>query len=135
MGGQVIAQVVLPGGHRVNAGHGEHKVHEVDGAGLGGIVHGPQAGYWLADLLLAARTGTPFPVAENQLSSPTSVTTLSACIVALIESEEYGLFHAADEGVTSRLGFAREVLHSCTMEAPTDQAAAARLRAPMAFTR
>ena len=79
MGGQVIAQVVLPGGHRVNAGHGEHKVHEVDGAGLG---------YWLADLLMAARTGTPFPVAENQLSSPTSVTTLAACIVALIESEE-----------------------------------------------
>lgn len=73
-------------------------------------VYGAEPGYWLADLLMAARTGTPFPVAENQLSSPTSVTTLAACIVALIESEEYGLFHAADEGVTSRLGFAREVL-------------------------
>ena len=73
-------------------------------------VYGAEPGYWLADLLMAARTNTPFPVAENQLSSPTSVTTLAACIVALIESEEYGLFHAADEGVVSRLDFAREVL-------------------------
>ena len=58
-------------------------------------VYGAEPGYWLADLLMAARTGTPFPVAEKNTSS----------------------------------------VDSCTMEAPTDQAEAARLRAPMAFTR
>lgn len=73
-------------------------------------IYGVEPGYWLTGLLMAARTGAPFKVEDNQVSSPTSVTTVAACIVALIESEEYGLFHAADEGVVSRYGFAREVL-------------------------
>ncbi len=50
--------------------------------------------------------------------------------MALIESEEYGLFHAADRGVTSRYDFAREVLRlaglseSCLV--PESDPAAAR---------
>lgn len=93
-------------------------------------IYGAEPGYWLDSLLMAARTGAPFAVTTDQLASPTSVTTLAACIVALIESEEYGLFHAADRGVTSRYDFAREVLRlaglseSCLV--PESDPAAAR---------
>ena len=73
-------------------------------------VYGAEPGYWFAEVLECGRTGTPLAVPANQLSSPTSVTPLAACIVALIESEEYGLFHAADEGVVSRYDFACTVL-------------------------
>lgn len=73
-------------------------------------VYGAEPGSWLADLIMAARTGTPFPVAENWCSSPTSATTLAACVIALIESGECGVFHGADQGVVSRADFAREVL-------------------------
>lgn len=73
-------------------------------------VYSAEPGSWLADLIMAARTGTPFPVAENWCSSPTSATTLAACVIALIESGECGVFHGADQGVVSRADFAREVL-------------------------
>lgn len=93
-------------------------------------VYGAEPGYWFADVLEAGRTGTPLEVPANQLSSPTSVAALAACIVTLIESEEYGLFHAADEGVVSRYDFAREVLRLAGLSdeclRPVNDPAAAR---------
>ena len=63
----------------------------------------------IARLLKACREGQTVEVPTNQYASPTSVDTLAEFIVAALECDEFGTFHAADKGLCSRFEFAKHV--------------------------
>ncbi len=63
----------------------------------------------IARMLKACRERKTVEVPTNQYASPTSVDTLAAFIVAALESDEFGTFHAADKGLCSRFEFAKHV--------------------------
>ena len=63
----------------------------------------------IARLLKACREGQAVEVPTNQYASPTSVDTLAEFIVAALECDEFGTFHAADKGLCSRFEFAKHV--------------------------
>lgn len=57
-----------------------------------------------------AKSNKKVEVAVNELSSPTSAKALADFIIKLIDTTEYGIYHASCEGVCSRYEFAKEVL-------------------------
>ena len=54
---------------------------------------------------LASAQGKTVPVPANQFACPTSVDTFAKFVIAAMESDEFGTFHAACTGVTSRFEF------------------------------
>ena len=73
----------------------------------------------IARMLKACREGKTVEVQTNQYASPTSVDTLAAFIVAALESDEFGTFHAADKGLCSRFEFAKHVCDLAGVPATT----------------
>ncbi len=59
----------------------------------------------LVRALRASRTGQTVPVPANQFACPTSVDTFAKFVVTVMSSGEFGTFHAACTGVTSRFEF------------------------------
>ena len=57
-----------------------------------------------------AKKGEAFEVSTYKISTPTSANTLADFILTLIDSSEYGVFHASCEGSCTRYDFAREIL-------------------------
>ena len=60
-------------------------------------------------LLKACSEGKQVEIPTNQYASPTSANTLARFVVAALESDEFGTFHAADRGLCSRFEFAKHV--------------------------
>lgn len=69
--------------------------------------------FWVLDM---AKKGEPFQVPNDQVGSPTSAAELSRFIIHLLSTREYGVFHAACEGVCSRFYFAKEILRLAGLE-------------------
>ncbi|MEE1085762.1 MAG: dTDP-4-dehydrorhamnose reductase [Schaedlerella sp.] len=65
---------------------------------------------YLNTVLKAAENGGSFKASINQFSSPTSAKELSKVIIALIENDVYGTYHAVCRGVCSRYEYAKEIL-------------------------
>lgn len=61
----------------------------------------------LMQALADAKRGIPTEVASNQFSSPTSALSIVRFIGIILDAEEYGVFHAACEGICSRAEFMR----------------------------
>ena len=61
-------------------------------------------------VLEAAEEGRALSVAEDQYGSPTSAKDLARIILYLIDTNEYGTYHATCKGVCSRYEFAQEIL-------------------------
>lgn len=59
----------------------------------------------LACALRRSREGRTVYVPANQFACPTSVDTFSKFVTCVMQSEEFGTFHAACKGVTSRFEF------------------------------
>lgn len=57
-----------------------------------------------------ARAGEPVEVPANQFACPTSCRTLARFVIACLESEELGTFHAACQGMCSRHEFIARAL-------------------------
>lgn len=60
--------------------------------------------------IAAAREGVELRLPANQLASPTSSYTLVKFLIAVMESGEYGTFHAASAGICSRFAFVERIL-------------------------
>lgn len=73
-------------------------------------VYDDRPGWLFSQVLEAGRSGAPIEVAANQFSSPTSTISVAAATLAIIEAEEYGLFHIASRGTCSRFEFAKRIL-------------------------
>ncbi len=61
-------------------------------------------------ILNAARDGRPLRVVTDEVANPTYTHDLVAAIVALIQTERYGIYHCVNEGFCSRYQFARYIL-------------------------
>ena len=61
-------------------------------------------------VLEAAKNGEELTVASDQMGSPTSAKDLARIILYLIETNEYGTYHATSKGACSRYEFAQEIL-------------------------
>ena len=59
----------------------------------------------LGRALKASAQGKTVPVPANQFACPTSADTFARFVLAVMESDEFGTFHAACTGVTSRFEF------------------------------
>lgn len=61
-------------------------------------------------VLKAAGSGKTLSVASDQFGSPTSAKDLARIILHLIQTNEYGTYHATCRGVCNRYEFAKEIL-------------------------
>lgn len=73
-------------------------------------VYDDRPGWIFSDVLEAGRTGVPIEVPANQFSSPTSTLSVAEATIAIMEADEYGLFHIASRGTCSRFEFAKRIL-------------------------
>lgn len=78
---------------------------------------GPPGGDFPTKILAAAEAanarGEPLRVVNDEFASPTSTTDLALAIAAIIEADvPTGIHHCVNEGVTSRFGWANEVLRA-----------------------
>lgn len=61
-------------------------------------------------MLELAQKQKELKVVSNQVGSPTSAKELADLILYFIETEKYGIWHGSAEGMTSRYGFAEEIM-------------------------
>ncbi|MBQ9332834.1 MAG: dTDP-4-dehydrorhamnose reductase [Lachnospiraceae bacterium] len=61
-------------------------------------------------MLRLSRDHEEIKVVNDQVGSPTSATELAGCVLSLLDTENYGLFHGTCEGDCSWADFATEVL-------------------------
>lgn len=73
-------------------------------------VYGSAHGTFIGKLLKEIQTSSVVQVPNDQISSPTSARALAGFVVSLLESTEYGIYHAACEGSCTRYEFARTFL-------------------------
>lgn len=73
-------------------------------------IYGAGANDFLHSVLKAGEQGQSISVPGNAISSPTSADVLAGFIQKLIESREYGVYHASCTGACTRAEFAREIL-------------------------
>ena len=92
---------------------GENMVRELNPKHLiirSSWVYGRSSGTYVENLLNEAKTKSVIQVPNDQISSPTSAHVLAKFIVSLLESTEYGIYHASCEGSCTRYEFARTIL-------------------------
>lgn len=65
---------------------------------------------YMAEVLGHAARGERFDAALNRVGTPTSIDALVQFILRLVDSTEYGIYHAADQGVATRHQFAAAIL-------------------------
>lgn len=65
---------------------------------------------FITDVLNAVKNGGILHVPSNQFSSPTSAQELAKVILAFIETDAYGTYHAVCRGFCSRYEYAQEIL-------------------------
>lgn len=73
-------------------------------------VYGAGDNHFLAYVEEKAKNNESFTVPSYKISTPTSANTLADFILTLIDSSEYGIFHASCEGSCTRYEFACEIL-------------------------
>lgn len=73
-------------------------------------VYGSAHGTFMSRLLKETQTKSVIQVPNDQISSPTSARALADFVVSLLESTEYGIYHASCEGSCTRYEFAKTIL-------------------------
>lgn len=73
-------------------------------------VYGIGEGDYYSYVVDKGMKGETFEAPVDRISSPTSATTLSSIVEFLMDSKEYGVFHASCDGACSRFEFARTIL-------------------------
>ena len=64
----------------------------------------------LVRIIEMSRQGKTVEVPANQFASPTSSNTYANFVISVMESGEFGTFHASTEGLCSRYEFAKRAL-------------------------
>lgn len=74
-------------------------------------VYGTGENDFLSYVLDKAKNGERFEAPVDRLSTPTCVDSLVDFIAKMVDNHEYGIYHASDEGVTTRHQFAVKILY------------------------
>ena len=81
-------------------------------------VYGIGEGHFVAKVLAAARAGRPLRFVIDEIAAPTFVRDLAQAISGLLErGAPAGVYHLANEGETSRYGWACEILRLAGLDA------------------
>ena len=73
-------------------------------------IYGVHGENFVRTLLEQARASESIPVANDQVGSPTSARELARFLIYLMDTNEYGVYHASCQGSCTRAEFARAVL-------------------------
>lgn len=73
-------------------------------------VYGKDGSNFVNQIIALAEKEQEFSIASDQFGSPTSAKDLARLILHLIQTNEYGTYHATCSGVCSRYEFATEIL-------------------------
>lgn len=73
-------------------------------------IYGKTTNNFVSYILEGLLTEDTIYVPVDQISTPTSALELAKFIVKLVDSEEYGIYHASCEGMCSRYEFAKEIV-------------------------
>ena len=73
-------------------------------------VYGKGKGDYVSYVLNQAKKNEPFTASKDVISTPTNCKTLAEFIIHIMDKDEYGIYHASDEGYCSRFEFAKEIL-------------------------
>jgi len=73
-------------------------------------LYGPHGRNFVDTIYKLAQERGQISVVADQVGSPTSTLTFSEIIGDLIETGQFGVYHATDDGVTSWFDFAREIV-------------------------
>ncbi|HEY9757196.1 MAG TPA: dTDP-4-dehydrorhamnose reductase [Oculatellaceae cyanobacterium] len=79
-------------------------------------LYGPNGKNFVETILGLAEQNKPLRVVSDQHGTPTCTLSLSELIADLIETKRYGVYHAADEGVTNWYEFAKEIVADYKIE-------------------
>ncbi|MDO4169979.1 MAG: dTDP-4-dehydrorhamnose reductase [Lachnospiraceae bacterium] len=79
-------------------------------------IYGDGKHNFVSVLLNQAKTRTNIQLPSDQFSTPTSATELAKFIIHLLETKEYGTYHASCEGFCSRYEFGVEILRLAGIE-------------------
>lgn len=97
----------LAGEQNVRAGCSRHFV--IRTCGLYGRRRSTGKGNFVETMLNLAETRSELSVVDDQVCTPTYVLDLAETIASLIQTSEYGLYHATNSGQTTWCRFAREI--------------------------
>jgi dTDP-4-dehydrorhamnose reductase len=75
-------------------------------------LYGPYGKNFVETIISMAEQKKPLRVVSDQHGTPTCTLSLSELIADLIETKRYGVYHAADEGVTNWYEFAKAIVAS-----------------------
>jgi dTDP-4-dehydrorhamnose reductase len=81
-------------------------------------------------ILAAARQGRPLRVVTDQVGCPTWAEDLADALVALVEADARGTFHACGAGEASRWDLAVEALRAAGLDAPVERITSAEMPRP-----
>lgn len=81
-------------------------------------------------MLRLAREGKPLRVVNDQYGTPTSHLELARMILYLIQTENYGTYHATCEGFTTWYNFAREIFAQTGVKADLTPVSSDEFKAP-----
>jgi dTDP-4-dehydrorhamnose reductase len=79
-------------------------------------LYGPNGKNFVETILSLAEQKKPLRVVSDQIGTPTCTLSLSELIADLIETKRYGVYHAADEGVTNWYEFAKAIVANHKVE-------------------
>ncbi|SER67600.1 SDR family oxidoreductase [Lachnobacterium bovis] len=83
---------------------------------------------FVKEILTKARNHENIMLPGNEFSSPTSADALAGFIEVLMNTSEYGIFHASCEGCCTRAEFAREILRQANITDVTVETTADSLK-------
>ena len=90
----------------------------------------PRHGNFVETMLRLAKDGRKLRVVDDQRCTPTSARDLAQAICRLVETEAYGLYHAANSGETTWYGFAAEIFRRRGVDADLAPITSAEYGAP-----
>lgn len=96
-------------------------------------LYGPGGNNFVEKILRAAQTQPSLRVVSDEIGSPTYTRDLAEATRALVNTKQYGIYHAVNAGACSRYEFAREILRQAGLNTAVEPCSSAEY--PMKATR
>lgn len=84
---------------------------------------GPGSNNFIEKLLHNAETQKSLFIVDDQMGSPTYTSDLAVLLCDIVQTEQYGIYHASNEGFCSRFEFAQEILRQAWVGVPVQPVA------------
>lgn len=81
-------------------------------------LYGPGGNNFVEKVLRAAQSRPQLNVVNDEIGSPTYTRDLAEATLALVHTDEYGVYHAVNAGVCSRFDEAKEILRLASLNTP-----------------